>query len=524
MIAQILRTSRRVGRALGVAFVATAVFTVGAAAQTPTQLVLDAGAGRDTISRHIYGQFAEHLGRLIYDGVWTRPSPGAPWQMRQDVVEALKRIKVPNIRWPGGCFADTYHWRDGVGPRELRPSIVNTNWGGVTEDNGIGTHEYLALIKAIGAEPFIVGNIGSGTVQEMHDWWEYVNHPGSSPMADLRRKNGQDAPYNVRFWGMGNEAWGCGGNMRPEYYADELKRYGTYLPSYAGVRPFRIAVGPSDADYNWMEVLMREAGRHIEGVDLHHYTLAGPWAAKGPATGFSEAQWFRSMRSALAIDEMITRHSAIMVKYDPRKRVALIVGEWGAWHDPEPGSHPGFLYQQNTMRDALVASTSLDIFNKHADRVRGANIAQMVNVLQAMILTQGSQMLLTPTYHVFEFYTVHHDALLLPITMTHAGAYTMGVDSLPAISATASRDRSGIMHLTMSNIDPRNTRTVTVDVHGATLTSASGRMLAGPSMDAYNSFEHPDVVKPEPFSGARVANGQLTVTLPPHAIVVLELR
>jgi alpha-N-arabinofuranosidase len=358
----------------------------------------------------------------------------------------------------------------------------------------------------------------------MHDWWEYVNHPGKSPMADLRRKNGQDAPFNVRFWGMANEAWGCGGNMRPEYYADELKRYATYLPGYGSTRPFRIAVGPSDADYNWTEVVMREAGRFIEGLDMHHYTLAGPWSSKGPATGFTEAQWFRSMRGALAVDEMITRHAAIMDKYDPRKRVALIVGEWGTWHDQEPGSHPGFLYQQNTMRDAVVAAASLDIFNKHADRVRGANIAQMVNVLQAMILTQGKQMLLTPTYHVFEFYTVHHDALLLPITVSRGGWYTVGVDSIPAVSASASRDRSGIVHVTMSNLDPNATRTVTVDLQGVSATNVTGRILNGDKMDAHNTFEQPEVVKPAPFTGARVANGQLTVTLPAHSVIVLELR
>ncbi|HEY9226925.1 MAG TPA: alpha-L-arabinofuranosidase C-terminal domain-containing protein [Gemmatimonadaceae bacterium] len=498
--------------------------STAAVGQTSTQLVVHADRGRDTISRHIYGQFAEHLGRLVYDGVWSRSGPEGPWQMRTDVVEALKRIKVPNIRWPGGCFADTYHWRDGVGPSDQRPSIVNTNWGGVTEDNGVGTHEFLALTKALGAEPFVVGNVGSGTVQEMHDWWEYLNHPGRSPMADLRRKNGQQEPFNVRWWGIGNEAWGCGGNMRPEYYADELKRYGTYLPGYGGVRPFRVAVGPSDGDYNWMEVLMREAGRHIEGVDLHHYTLAGPWSAKGPATGFTDAQWFRSMRNALAVDEMITRHSAIMDKYDPRKRVALIVGEWGTWHDPEPGSRPGFLYQQNTMRDALVAAASLDIFNKHADRVRGANIAQMVNVLQAMILTQGRQMVLTPTYHVFEFYTVHHDAVLLPISVSRGGWYAVGVDSIPAVSASASRDRSGVIHVTMSNLDPTATRTVTVDIQGASATNVSGRVLAAERTDAHNTFERPEVVKPARFTDARIANGQLSVTLPARSVVVLELR
>jgi len=343
-------------------------------------------------------------------------------------------------------------------------------------------------------------------------------------MADLRRKNGQQETFNVRWWGIGNEAWGCGGNMRAEYYADELKRYGTYLPGYAGLRPFRVAVGPSDGDYNWMEVLMREAGRFIEGVDFHHYTLAGTWASKGPATGFTEAQWFRSMRNAIAVDEMINRHSAIMDKYDPRKRVALIVGEWGTWHDPEPGSRPGFLYQQNTMRDAVVAAASLDIFNKHADRVRGANIAQMVNVLQAMILTQGRQMVLTPTYHVFEFYTVHHDAVLLPISVTRGGWYSLGIDSIPAVSASASRDKSGTIHVTMSNLDPNATRTVTVDIQGASATSATGRVITGDKMDAFNTFERPDVVTPATFTGARVANGQLTVTLPAHSVVVLELR
>jgi alpha-N-arabinofuranosidase len=520
MLARIVRLARRLrwGAALAAAAVPNALI---AQQPAPVQLVLNADQGRDTISRNIYGQFAEHLGRLVYDGVWTRASASQPWHMRDDVVQALKKIEVPNIRWPGGCFADTYHWKDGIGPREQRPSIVNTNWGGVTEDNGVGTHEYLALAKALGAEPYIVGNIGSGTVQEMHDWWEYVNHPGSSPMADLRRKNGQDAPFGVRMWGMGNEAWGCGGNMRPEYYADELKRYATYLPGYPGVRPYRIAVGPSDADYNWTEVVMRDAGRMIDGLDMHHYTLAGPWERKGSATQFTEQQWFRSMHNALAVDEMITRHAQIMDRYDPRKRVALIVGEWGTWHDQEPGSHPGFLYQQNTMRDALVAAASLDIFNKHADRVRGANIAQMVNVLQAMILTQGDKMLLTPTYHVFEMYTVHHDAVLLPIAVTHAGWYVMGADSVPAVSASASRDKSGVVHVTMSNLDPNQARTVAVDVRGMRATGATGRILTAPAM---NSYERPDVVKPAPFTGATVANGQLNVTLPAHSVVVLELK
>ena len=489
-----------------------------------TRYVLDADLGRDTISRHIYGQFAEHLGRLVYDGVWTRASATEPWRLRDDVVQALRKLQVPNIRWPGGCFADYYHWRDGVGPRESRPSVVNNNWGGVTEDNGVGTHEYLALADAIGAEPFVVGNLGSGTVQEMHDWWEYLNHPGASPMSNLRRANGQTAPFEVRMWGLGNESWGCGGNMRPEYYADEYKRYASFLPAYGNVRPFRVATGPTDDDYRWTEVVMREAGGMIDGLDLHHYTLAGTWASKGSATSFGEREWFASMRNALAVDEMITRHSAIMDRYDPQKRVALIVGEWGTWHDVEPGTNPGFLFQQSTMRDALVAAVSLDIFNQHADRVRGANIAQMVNVLQAMILTRGNALVLTPTYHVFEFYTVHHDALLLPLHVVEAARYGYGTDSLRATSATASRDARGVMHMTMSNIDPNRARTVVVELRGARASQVAGRILAAPAMNGHNTFEQPEVVRPVAFTGARVADGRLTVTLPARSVVVLELK
>ena len=498
--------------------------TPASAGAPATRVVLDADLGRDTISRHIYGHFAEHLGRLIYDGIWTRGAASEPWRIRQDVVQALKAIKIPNLRWPGGCFADYYAWKDGVGPRERRPTIVNNNWGGVTEDNGVGTHEFLALTEALGTEPFIVGNVGSGTVREMWEWWEYVNHPGPSPMADLRKRNGRAAPWNVRFWGVGNESWGCGGNMRPEYYADEYRRYASFLPAYGDVRPFRVATGPTDDDYRWMEVLMREAGRMMEGIDLHHYTLVGTWAKKGSATAFGEREWFVAMQRARQVDEMLTRHSAIMDRYDPQKRVALIVGEWGMWHDVEPGTNPGFLYQQNTMRDALVASISLDAFNKHAARVRGANIAQTVNVLQAMILTRGAQMLLTPTYHVFEFYTVHHDATLLPLAVTEAGWYGFERDSVPAVSATASRDRNRVVHLTLSNLDPNRARTVEIDVRGVRVGAATGRILTGPAMNSHNSFDRPDVVRPAPFTGATVANGRLTVALPARSVVVLELR
>jgi len=494
----------------------------GAVAQDRLNLVIHADQARDTISRHIYGHFAEHLGRDIYDGFWTRAGTGS-WHLRDDVIEALKKIEVPNLRWPGGCFADYYHWMDGIGPREERPTMVNTLWGGITEDNSFGTHEYMALVDRLGTEPFIVGNVGSGTVREMAEWWEYVNFPGISPMADLRRANGRDEPWNVRFWGVGNESWGCGGTMTPDHYADLYKNFQTFLRSYGNVRPFRVATGPNSGDYDWTEAVMREAGRHIDGLDLHFYTITGTWRNKGRATEFDEAEWFEMMRNTMQMEEFIDGHTAIMDRYDPRGRVALIVGEWGTWHQVEEGTNPGFLYQQNTLRDAMVAAWNLNLFNNHARRVRGANIAQTVNVLQAMVLTRGEEMILTPTYHVFEFYTVHHDAVLLPVEL-EAGSYSFGGESIPALSASASRDAEGRLHVTLANLDPNVPRTLSVTFTGTDVADVRGRILTADAMNAHNTFENPDTVRPAPFDGARLEGERLGVTMPPKSVVVLELR
>ena len=499
-----------------------ALIPAAAGAQAPQTLIINPAAARDTISRHIYGQFMEHLGRGIYDGLWQKDAAGN-YQFRQEVVAALKNLNIPNVRWPGGCFADYYFWKDGIGPRAQRPTIVNNMWGGVTEDNSFGTHEYFQLIELLGTQPMVVGNVGSGSVHEMAQWWEYINHPGKSPMADLRRQNGREAPWNVRFWGVGNESWGCGGNMTPEYYADEFKRYATYLQSYGQVRPIRIATGPSDSTYSWTEGVMRDAGRMIDVLDMHYYTVTGDWGRWGSATQFGEREWATSFRKALRIDTIISRHSAIMDRYDPRKRVALMIGEWGMWHDMEPGSTPGFLYQQNTLRDALIASVHFDIFHRHADRVRMANIAQMVNVLQAMILTDGPRMLLTPTYHVFEFYKVHQDALALPLTLD-PGTYEFDGQTLPALSATASRDRQGRIHIALTNIDPNRGHTVAITITGMRPAGVSGRILTAPQMSSHNTFDQPNTVAPRTFTGARVNGEQIAVELPPKSIVALELR
>jgi alpha-L-arabinofuranosidase len=486
------------------------------------KLILNVDEARVTISRHIYGHFSEHLGRGIYDGIWRQDETGN-FQIRPDVVDALRAIHIPNLRWPGGCFADYYFWKDGIGPRQERPSIVNVLWGGVTEDNSVGTHEFMELVGQLDTEPIIVGNVGSGTVHQMAQWWEYMNHPGPSPMADLRNKNGRENPWNVRFWGVGNESWGCGGHMRPEFYADLYKRYQTYLHAYEGIRPFRIAAGAAGSNYHWTEVLMREVGRYMEGLDLHHYTILGDWVTKkGHATEYGEAEWFELMKRGWQTDTLVTRHSAIMDKYDPDKRVWLIVGEWGTWHEPEEGSPPGFLYQQNTIRDALVASQSLNIFNTHADRVKMANIAQTVNVLQAMILTRDDMMIRTPTYYVFEFYTVHHDATLIPMDLD-PGIYEFNGETIRAVSASASHNDDGIIHLTISNLDPTGARTIETTFQGHEVSSISGRILTAQEMTAHNTFDSPNAVTPAEFNGAHISDGKLIIDLPPMSLVVLKI-
>lgn len=501
----------------------TVFFTTVVYAAPSHKLTIQTQENQGAINPHIYGHFAEHLGRGIYDGFW-RTNDQGQYEIREDVVQALKDIQIPNLRWPGGCFADYYHWKEGVGPVSKRPTVVNNNWGGVTEDNSVGTHEFLALAERLGAEPIVVGNVGSGTVQEMSEWWQYINHPGKSPMADLRRKNGRQEPWNVTYWGVGNESWGCGGNMRPQYYADLYRRYASFLPAYGDVKPFRIATGPAGSDYNWTEVVMREAGDMIDGLDLHHYTLTGSWKThKGQAVNFSESDWFDLMYRAQEMETLLTQHGAIMDKYDPEKRVWLIVGERGTWHEREEGSTPGFLYQQNSLRDALTAAITLDTFHRHLDRVKMANIAQTVNVLQAMILTEGDQMIHTPTYHVFRFHTVHHDATSLPLKL-NAGKITQGNKTIPALSASASKDKQGRINITLTNVDLKQTRRVEIDLKGYSMTSVSGQILTADAMNAHNTFNSPERVKPATFSNVSIEKGQLIAQLPAKSLVLLHVK
>jgi alpha-N-arabinofuranosidase len=477
------------------------------------------------ISGNLYGHFAEHLGRCIYDGIWVGEDSPIPNTrgIRNDVVAALRAIRLPVLRWPGGCFADEYHWRDGVGPIDSRPRRVNTHWGGVIESNRFGTHEFLDLCEQIGCEPYICGNVGSGTVLEMQDWVEYLTFNGKTAMADLRRANGREKAWPVKFWGVGNENWGCGGNMRPEYYADQFRRYATYCRNLGGNKLYKIACGASDVNYGWTEVLMREAARFMDGLSLHYYVLPGDWEHKGSATDFDEAGWFGLLKKTLLIDGMIARHSKIMDRYDPGRRIGLIFDEWGAWYDSEPGTNPGFLFQQNTLRDALVAGVALNIFNNHCARVRMANLAQTVNVLQALILTEGAQMVLTPTYHVFDMFRGHQDGLRVPVTL-RSPKYTFGRASLPAVTASASRAEDGAVHLTLCNLDPAREAVFPCELRGLKPGSVSGRILTADAINSRNTFAAPDAVRPAPFESAVLRNGTLRIALPPKSVAALKIQ
>lgn len=495
---------------------------------------------RKKISKHIYGHFAEHLGRCIYDGIYVGEDSKIPNTrgVRNDIVEALKKIKIPNLRWPGGCFADEYHWKDGIGPKENRPRTINTYWGGVIENNSFGTHEFFDLCEQLECEPYICGNVGSGTIQEMAQWIEYLTFDGESTIANLRRENGSEEPWKIKYWGVGNENWGCGGHMTAEYYSDLFCRYSTYCRNFSNNKLYKIACGPVgelpiEWVLHWVDVLMKKTMTVlsiepiIQGISLHYYTRTGILGDSRPATDFNKRKWLITMQRAYYMDELLTKISEIMDKYDSNKKIGLIVDEWGAWWGVEPGTNPSFLYQQNTMRDALVASIHLDIFNTHCDRVHMANIAQTVNVLQAMVLTKGEKMILTPTYHVFDMYKVHQDATLLPMSIKSEG-YGNDKEKISAIHGSASIDENEKIHISFCNIDPDNAINVSIELPKIDFKDKeiNARILQAEQMNAHNTFDCPENVKPMEFksSNFKIMGNNLSCKMPSKAILVIEIE
>ncbi len=475
------------------------------------------------IHKEIYGQFAEHLGRCIYDGIWVGPDSAIPNinGYRKDLVEALQTLKVPVLRWPGGCFADEYHWMDGIGPKAERPKMINSNWGGTVEDNSFGTHEFFNLCELIECEPYLSGNVGSGSVEELAKWVEYITAKGGT-MAELRKENGREEPWKLKYLGVGNESWGCGGNMRPEYYADLYRRYQTYCRDYDGNRLYKVASGASGGDYNWNKVLMERAKDHMHGLSLHFYTVID-WNSKGSATDFDTDTYYDILAKSVEIEEIISGHEAVMDAYDPDKKVGLLLDEWGTWFDVEPGTNPGHLYQQNTMRDAMVAALSLNIFHRHTDRLVMANIAQIVNVLQSMILTKGNEIVLTPTYHVFRMYNVHQDATFVQVDYEEGRLISKSGFAMPEVSITASRDKAGRLHVSLVNPLVDKEQTLVLKFDDMKPKNVEGEILLAETIQSYNDFGKAPAVAPKAFDSFRIKGGSLTVTLPAASIVSLAL-
>lgn len=509
------------------------ILSVPALAADRIHLSVDASKPGPKIDRNIFGQFAENLGHGLYEGIWVGKDSPIPNTrgIRKDVVAALRELDVPNVRWPGGCFADQYHWRKGIGPPETRPATVNSAWGDVIDTNAFGTDEFMDFIQQIGSTPYVSINVGSGSPEEASEWLEYMTAAAPTALAKERAANGHPEPYKVGFLGIGNESWDCGGAMTPDYYVSLMKVYSRFVlnmnPAQRGKdQMLKIAVGPGTPDTEWTEAVMKAWQKHtwawdINGVSLHWYTVPNGWPPSTPSENFGLDDYVKTLKSTLFMDEFLRKQEAVMDKYDPEKKVTLSVDEWGAWHAPLRGSNPAFLVQQNSIRDAILASLNLNIFARHADRVRMANIAQMINVLQAMILTDKEKFVLTPTYYVFKMYVPFQDATFVPVAFD-AGTYTHGAVSLPRVDAIAAKDSSGKLWLEITNLDPADPVTIDADIAGVTAKSATAETLTAPSVDSINTFESPNAVVPKP-AAAKVQDGKLSLTLEPRSVTVISI-
>lgn len=510
-------------------FAAVLCMTLPVSAEKTATITLHENQGKTIIPKEIYGQFAEDIGTCVYGGLWVGTDSKIPNTngYRTDVLNALRDLKVPVLRWPGGCFADTYHWRDGIGPMDKRVPQINSNWGDTMSDNTFGTHEFLNLCELLNCEPYVSMNVGSGTVQETAQWVEYMT-AATGPMAELRKQNGREKPWKVKYIGVGNESWGCGGNMTPDYYSDQYRKYATFCHNFSGNKLYKIASGSSDYDYHWTETLMKNVGGRMNGLSLHYYTVKGWSGSKGSATKFNTDDYYWTVGKCLGIEDVLKKHIAIMDKYDPKKKVGLMVDEWGTWWDEEPGTIRGHLYQQNTLRDAFVAALSLDVFHKYTDRVKMTNIAQIINVLQSMILTKGDKMVLTPTYYVFKMYNVHQDATYIPLDITAEDKTVPsekgGTRTFKMVDATASKDKAGVLHISLANVDLENANTVTINLDQLKAKSVTGEILMSRKIDDYNTFENPNVVKPAVFKDFKIKKNTLTVKMPAKSIVTLAVK
>jgi len=495
------------------------------------QVILNVDSAETKISRHIYGHFSEHLGRCIYDGIWVGEDSDIPNTngIRNKAVQALKEVNIPNLRWPGGCFADEYHWKDGIGPKDEREPMINTHWGMVSEDNSFGTHEFLELCDLIDAEPVIAGNLGSGTVKELSDWVEYCNADIKSDMTQLRKKNGKEDPWYVKYWGVGNESWGCGGNMDPTQYYRKMSRYSTYMRSYPDKPIYKVAVGPGGFNLDWTREFMKNVkkygGSHLfDGYSLHYYTITHNWQNKGSATDFNMDEYFTTIKKSLRLEELINKNMEIINEHVPEADIDLVVDEWGNWFDVKEGTNPAFLYQQNSLRDAMTASASLNIFNQKSDVVKMANLAQTVNVLQALLLTKDEEVVKTPTYYVFKMYKEHQGAKLIP-AIKDFEKWVHGGKQTQAITSSASINEDGNINITLSNFKPEESNQVIYTLKGKEdCEFVDGGIITADKVNSYNKFDQKENVTLEDFSDVDIDDNEVTVNLPPKSVVRVEVK
>ena len=477
------------------------------------------------INKEIYGHFSEHLGRCIYDGFYVGKDSEIPNinGVRKDLIDALKEIKIPVLRWPGGCFAEEYHWRDGIGEPDKRPVRLNNYWGGVEETNQFGTHEFFDLCEELGCEPYLAANMSGGTVWEMQSWLEYITYDGNSEMSNLRKQNGREKPWKCKYVGVGNENWGGGGNMRPEFYADEYRKYQTFCKEYSGNKLYKIACGAGDGNYDWTEKVV-ESIRCVNpyGISLHHYSIpTGNWDKKGSATSFSDDEYYYTVKDAMYMDELIVKHGDIIRKLENKDRpIALIVDEWGVWCDVEEGTNPGFLYQQDSMRDAIVAALTLNIFNKHSDIVKMANLAQTVNVLQSVILTKNEKLIKTPTFYVFKMFASHQENDLLESTLENEEL----PNGVPALTHSVSVNADGEITATFSNASLDSDFEIELNFDENKGYEVKSCEILTADKEAYNSFDNGDKVIPMDYDGYKTVDGKLILTLPKTSVISIVLK
>lgn len=465
------------------------------AAEPPAESVtvrLDSEIG--LVRPEFHGQFAEHLGSCVYGGLWVGKDSKIPniAGYRRLAVEYLKELGVPVLRWPGGCFADDYHWRDGIGPANKRPRNVNIHWGGYVEDNSFGLHEFIGLCRLIGAEPYLAGNVGSGTPRELRDWIEYCNHPGGSSLSDERSANGSPEPFRVRYWGVGNESWGCGGQMTPEHYADLYRQFSGYARTFGGTKPFLIACGPSGNDMHWSRTFFEHVtgSRHPDGFAMHFYENGDKYP-----TQFNVDDMNQQFAIFERVQEAIVKQHALLDGFASGKgnRSGLLLDEWGVWDrmNPEEERRNGTLYMQSTMRSAVAAGLGLNLFNRQADKLTMCNIAQVVNVLQSMLLTdgpEGTRCIRTATYHAFSMFKAHRSKISVRVETAASGPLDLSV----------SASRSG-SDLVITFVNPRHDRDLRVDcalagTAGAALRGAAAQVLHHSDWNAANTFDNPEAI------------------------------